>query len=232
MSTREVIWAAKPITSSELSVKLTHPCRTHRSTCLDPPHAHTSTYQLTNVLVQAHYDCRDTLHTHIHAYMAHSPSGSPTSHGRTQPPQKETRRTVFFLHLTLPPVYVPLGQNLKCLPPLYCFPLSLCIVHLRRLSYLSLLVSGTLHSVGYIFPSLLCLTLLFSSAVCKVSSGNHFAFSHFFFLAMVLVTAFCTTLRASIHTSSGTLSTRSNPFNLSHPLYNHKGFDLGHIWMV
>lgn len=115
MSTREVIWAAKPITSSELSVKLTHPCRTHRSTCLDPPHAHTSTYQLTNVLVQAHYDCRDTLHTHIHAYMAHSPSGSPTSHGRTQPPQKETWRTVFFLHLTLPPVYAPLGQNLKCL---------------------------------------------------------------------------------------------------------------------
>ena len=45
--------------------------------------------------------------------------------------------------------------------PFYCFPLFLCIVHLRRLSYLSLLVSGTLHSVGYIFPSLLCLTLLF-----------------------------------------------------------------------
>ena len=38
----------------------------------------------------------------------------------------------------------------------------LCIVHLRRLSFLSLLFSGLLHSVGYIFPVLLCLSLLFS----------------------------------------------------------------------
>ena len=39
-------------------------------------------------------------------------------------------------------------------------------VHLRRLSYCSLLFSGTLHSVGYIFPFLLCLSLL-SSGICK-----------------------------------------------------------------
>ena len=33
----------------------------------------------------------------------------------------------------------------------------------------------------------------------------------------------------SVHSSSGTLSTRSNPLNLSSPpLYNHKGFDLGY----
>ena len=43
------------------------------------------------------------------------------------------------------------------------FPLFLCIVHLRRLSYLSLLFSGTLLSVGYIFPFLLCLSCLFFS---------------------------------------------------------------------
>ena len=36
-------------------------------------------------------------------------------------------------------------------------------VHLRRLSYCSLLFSGTLHSVGYIFPFLLCLSLLLFS---------------------------------------------------------------------
>ena len=36
-------------------------------------------------------------------------------------------------------------------------------VHLRRLSYLSLLFSGTLDSDGYIFPFLLCLLLLFFS---------------------------------------------------------------------
>ena len=35
------------------------------------------------------------------------------------------------------------------------------IVHFRRLLYLSLLFSGTLHSVGYIFAFLLCLLLLF-----------------------------------------------------------------------
>ena len=40
---------------------------------------------------------------------------------------------------------------------------SLFIVHLRSLSYLSLLVLGTLHSIGYIFLFLLCLSLLFFS---------------------------------------------------------------------
>ena len=39
--------------------------------------------------------------------------------------------------------------------------LSHSTVHLRRLSYLSLLFSGTLHSVGYIFPFLPCLSFLF-----------------------------------------------------------------------
>ena len=42
-------------------------------------------------------------------------------------------------------------------------PLFLYIVHLRKLSNLSLLFSGTLHSVGYIVPFLLCLSLLFFS---------------------------------------------------------------------
>ena len=43
------------------------------------------------------------------------------------------------------------------------FPLFLCIDHWGRLSYLSLLFFGTLHSNGYIFPFLLCLSLLFFS---------------------------------------------------------------------
>ena len=42
----------------------------------------------------------------------------------------------------------------------------LCIVHFR-LSYLSLLFSGTLHSVGYIFPFLICLSLLFSQLLVR-----------------------------------------------------------------
>ena len=40
--------------------------------------------------------------------------------------------------------------------PFYSFPLFLCIVHLRRPSYCSLLFPGTLYSVGYIFPFLSC----------------------------------------------------------------------------
>ena len=44
----------------------------------------------------------------------------------------------------------------------YCFPLFLCIVYLRTLSYLYLLVAKTLHSVGYILPFLFCISHLFS----------------------------------------------------------------------
>ena len=47
--------------------------------------------------------------------------------------------------------------------PFYCFPLFLCTDHWGRLSYLSLLFFGTLHSNGYTFPFLLCFSLLFFS---------------------------------------------------------------------
>ena len=47
--------------------------------------------------------------------------------------------------------------------PFCCFPLFLCINRWERLSYLSLLFFGTLHSDGNIFPFLLCLLLLFYS---------------------------------------------------------------------
>ena len=104
--------------------------------------------------------------------------------------------------------------------PFYCFPLFLCIDHWGRLSYLSLPFFGILHSDGYI------------SAIFKASSDNHFAFLQFFFLGMVLVTASCTVLWTSIHSSSGTFLSYLTPWiYLSLPLYNHKGFDLGHTWM-
>ena len=101
-----------------------------------------------------------------------------------------------------------------------------CIDHLGRLSYLSLLFFGTLHSDGYIFPFLFCLSLF--SAVCKASSNNHSAFLHFFFLGMVLTTASCTMPQTSVHSSSGTLSHLIPWIYLLLPLYKHKGFDLGH----
>ena len=47
--------------------------------------------------------------------------------------------------------------------PFYCFPLFLCTNHWGRFSYLSLLFFGTLHSNGYIFPFLLCFSVLFFS---------------------------------------------------------------------
>ena len=46
------------------------------------------------------------------------------------------------------------------------------------------------------------------------SPDNHFAFLHFFFLGMVLIPVSCTMSRTSIHSSSGTLSIRSNPLSL------------------
>ena len=44
------------------------------------------------------------------------------------------------------------------------------------------------------------------TTVCKDSWDNSFAFLHFFFLGMVLITASYTMLQASVHNSSGTLS--------------------------
>ena len=114
----------------------------------------------------------------------------------------------------------------------FCYvPLFLCTDHRGRLSYLSLLFFETLHSNGYIVP-ILCLSPLPSSAICKASSDNHFAFLHFFFLVMVLITASCTMSQTSVHSSSGTLSNLVPWICLSLPLYNYKGFDLGHTWMV
>ena len=97
---------------------------------------------------------------------------------------------------------------------------------------LFLLFSATLHSVGYIFPFPLLFASLRSSAICKTSSDNHFAFMHFFFFGIVLFTASCTMLRTSVHSSSGALSDLIPWSDLSPPLYNHKRFYLGHIWMA
>ena len=94
-----------------------------------------------------------------------------------------------------------------------CYTLELCI------------------QMGLSFSSLPLSSLLFS-AICKAFSDNHFAFLHFFFLGMVLITASCTMSRTSVHSSSGTLSDLIPWIYLSLPLYNHKGFDLGHSWKV
>ena len=127
-------------------------------------------------------------------------------------------------------------EEISSLSQSVVFLLFLCIDHWRRLPYLSLLFFGTLPSDGHIFPSLLCLSLasLLFSAICKASSDNHFAFLCFFSMGMVLIPVSCTMSRTSFHSSLGTLS-RSDliPWNyFSFPMYNCKGFDLGHSWMV
>ena len=79
--------------------------------------------------------------------------------------------------------------------PFYCFPLFLFIVHLSRLSYLSLLFFGTLLLVGYIFPFLHCLLLFFFSQLfVKPPQTTILASSIYFLLEIFLVTTFCTML--------------------------------------
>ena len=91
-----------------------------------------------------------------------------------------------------------------------CYSLELCI------------------RMGIYFPFFFALASLLFTAICKVSSDNHFVFLHFFFLGMVLIPVSCTVSETSLHSCSDNLSVRSNPLNLSLPLYNHKGFDLNH----
>ena len=116
-----------------------------------------------------------------------------------------------------------------------CFSLFLCIEFWGRVSYLPSLFFGTLPSDGYIFPFHLAFHFSFLFlAICKASSDNHFAFLHFFFLGMVLITASCTVYKhLSIALQALCLSSDLIPWiYLSLPLYNRKGFDLGHTWMV
>ena len=77
----------------------------------------------------------------------------------------------------------------------------------------------------YLFFSPLPFVSLLFSAICKASPNNRFAFLHFFFLGMVLITATCAMSWTSIHSSSGTLSIDLISWiYLLLPLYNCEGF--------
>ena len=103
---------------------------------------------------------------------------------------------------------------------------SICIDYWGRPSYLSLLFFETLHSMGTSFLFSFALASLLFSAICKASSENHFAFLHFFFLVMILITASCTMPQIFIHSSSGILSIRSIILKVFVTfMYNHKEFD-------
>ena len=76
----------------------------------------------------------------------------------------------------------------------------------------------------YLSFSLLPLASLLFSVICKASSISHFAFLHFFFLGMVLITASCTMSQTSDHSLQALcLSDLTASAYLSLPLYNCKG---------
>ena len=99
-----------------------------------------------------------------------------------------------------------------------------------RKAFLSFCASLWNSAFRWVYPSFFPLPFIsfLFSAICKTSADNHFAFLYLFFLGMVLITASCILPQTSVHSSSGTLSIRSNPWKLSLPLYNCKGLDLGH----
>ena len=81
----------------------------------------------------------------------------------------------------------------------------------------SLLFPGTLHSVRYLSRFLPCLLFFFSPQLFvkpPQTTTLLSCISFFFFFEMGLVIASCTMSWTSAHSSSGTLTTRSNPFNL------------------
>ena len=87
------------------------------------------------------------------------------------------------------------------------------------LSLLSILWNPAFRWIYFSFSPLPLASLLFS-AICKSSSNNHFAFLHFFFLGMVLITASCIMSWIPVYSSSGTLSDLIPWIYLSLPLYN------------
>ena len=93
---------------------------------------------------------------------------------------------------------------------------------IQDLLLLAVLWNSSFKWVYLSFSPLFFASLVFTS-ICKACSDSHFSFLHFFSTGMVLIPISCTMSRSSFHSSSGTLSIRSRPLNLS-----HKGFDLGH----
>ena len=103
---------------------------------------------------------------------------------------------------------------------LNAFSEKLCSDHWGRLSYLSLLFFGTLHSSVYIFSFLLYLSpLFFSQLLIRPPQTTSLPF---FFLGMVLIPVSCTMSWTSIHSSTGTLSDLIPWIYLVTSVYNHK----------
>ena len=105
----------------------------------------------------------------------------------------------------------PLHWSLRKAFLSYCYSLEFSIQTLISFLFFSFSLSFSFH-------------FLFFHSYC--------ASLHFFSMGMFLIPVSCIMSQTSVHSSSGTLSIRSNPLNPSLPLYNRKGFDSGHTWMV
>ena len=81
------------------------------------------------------------------------------------------------------------------------------------------------------FSPLLFASFLFT-AILSLPQPAILLFLHFFFMGIVLILVSCAMSWTSVHSSSGILSDLIPWVYLSLPLYNCKGFYLGHTWMV
>ena len=100
------------------------------------------------------------------------------------------------------------------------------------LASLAILWNSTFNRV-YLSLSPLLFTSLLSSAICKASSGNHFAYLHFLFFGMVLFAATCTILwTLSIVLQTLFLLDLIPWIYSSPPLYICRRFDLTCTWLA
>ena len=121
-------------------------------------------------------------------------------------------------------------EEISSLSHFNCFALFLCTVHLGRLSYLSLLFSGTLHSLGWSFPFLPCFSLLFFPQLFvkspqKTTLPSCISFSLGWFCSLPPIQ--CYEL-SPIVLQALCLSDLIPWICHFHCIINHKGFDLGH----
>ena len=130
-------------------------------------------------------------------------------------------RSIAFVSFTVPifawniPLVSPIFLNRSLVFPILLFSsiIKHCSLKKAFLSLLASLRNSAFHRIYLSLPPLLFASLC-SSAICKASSDNHFAFLLFISFGMVLFTASCTVLQTSVHSSSGTFLTRSSPLNL------------------
>ena len=128
-----------------------------------------------------------------------------------------------------------ISHFLKEIPSLSLLFFSSISFHwLPRKAFLSLLAlfwNFTFKWIYLSFSPLLFPSLLFT-AICRPPQTTILLFLHFFFLGMILIPVSHTMSQTSIHSSFGTLSALVPQIYFSLPLYNHKGFILGHTWML